>query len=103
MKVTQDLKLVLDDQQTVDELKEADVMPVIREEKRTPKPHTFTMHLTDAQVERLSRLNSQGDWHAAVTDCIESLMDDRIGKATISRPSQFSQRVTGPSNGANFR
>ena len=90
-------ELDLNDPQTVEMLKASDVVAPARAKKRTPRPNTFSMHFSDEQVERLSRLTNSGNWQDALTECIEALLVERVGRAVISSPSQYSQKITGPS------
>lgn len=102
MKTTKDLEIDLNDQQTLNELKAADVMPVIKQEKAARKTHKVTLEFTDYDVERLTRLSASSNWKLALKEYIDALINDKVGRPTISNPSQYSQKISGPSINARF-
>ena len=92
----------LTDPQTIEELKSVDVMDVIKEEQQPQKLHTFTMKLTDQQIDRLARLNKDNDWKAAIRESVEAMTMERVGRAVISSVTGFNQKVTGPSEHVRY-
>ena len=65
--------------------------------------YEYKLTLSEEQVERLKRLHVSGNWQAALDEYVSSLIDVKVGKSTITNASQFTQKVTGPSNAARFR
>ena len=63
----------------------------------------FTYDVTEEQIERLQRLHASGDWEIALAEYINDLLDVKVGKSTVTNASQFTQKVTGPSNAARFQ
>ena len=102
IKTNSNLEIDLADDATVEALKTADVIETMKADYNTPKTHTFSINFTEEQVQRLSRLSATGDWKEALNETIESLFLSRIGRSTISSPSQYSAKVTGPSSTARF-
>ena len=90
-------ELDLNDQATIAALKSTDVVAEIKAAKRTARQNKYVINLSDAEVERLARLSATGDWHEAIDESIKAMLVERIGRATISSPSQYSQKITGPS------
>ena len=98
------MDLDLSNDRVIDALKTTDVVEQMKKEKTTPKPYTYSLDLTQAQVERLSRLSATGDWQEAINETIMSLVNEGIGRAIISAPSLFGNaKVTGPSQAARWR
>ena len=103
MKVNQNLELVLDDPATIEALKETDVVPAIKSEATTAKPYSITLNFTENEVERLARLTATNSWEEAIHENVQSLLVERVGRAVVSSPSQYSQKISGPSNNARFK
>jgi hypothetical protein len=106
-----DFELDLNDPDTIERLKSADVLaapkpePAEIKEKIADlrKKHTFSMRLTQAQVDILTREGqSRGiDWKAQLEYRILcDVFDGVVGTATITSPSYCAgPKVVGPSGG----
>ena len=65
--------------------------------------YEFKIELNEDQVNRLKRLHFSGNWQSALQEYIDDLLQVKAGTPTITNASQYTQKVVGPSNGANFR
>ena len=102
IKTKRDGSIDLEDPATIEELRSAEAVDTVNGSDVVDRPHHFSMSFTEEQVQRLSRLSASGDWKEAITETIESLYHERIGRSTISSPSQFTAKITGPSANARF-
>lgn len=96
------MELDLEDPATIEAIRSAEVVNTVDGGAPEVKKHHFSISFSDQQIAKLCRLNPNGDWKLALEEHIDSLLHEKIGRSIISGPSQYGQKISGPSNSARF-